>query len=206
MKKCRVKQPNSGTHCFCERPKGHTGPHQYWIYRWGKGRPSDTEREAQKALNAMRRAEIAASNALGAAVARSHPAQEMLSILHKFALSNYRLAAKCVEAAGVALVCLLLTGCYTYTPYGCAPVNPSAQMVLNNTPYLLDIYQDGVLIGKAVPTGAIIPVRPVVWQRYSNVAVTGYTTTGVYMGANTFSFNSAVPETWSVNKLEIHRP
>ena len=109
---------------------------------------------------------------------------------------------KLINLLALAALCVLPTGCYTYgTFYPTA--NPSNQAVLNNTGWTLDVYQDGVIIGKNVPIGAIVPVRPTLWQRQTTVTVTGYSASGVYMGANTFTFNSCASETWAVNKLEI---
>lgn len=209
MKRCNLKQPEpSGTHCRCTKPKGHTGQHQYWIYRWGKGRATLTEKKMGKALAAIRKIGPLIADAHAEASVSKHPSREAIGHLRDIHEAVYGLALYCRSVAAVALPLLmvvLLTGCYSYWPVG-TPANPTSQTVLNNTAYALDVYQDGVLIGKNVMTGQLVPVRPTIWQRYTCVTVTGYNAAGVYVGANTFTFNANAVETWSVNKLEIARP
>lgn len=207
--RCNTKQPGSGTACLCTKPKGHVGMHQYWEHRWGKGKPTKTERLVTKAVRAVKKANDAIVDAHAEACVSKDQSRELIGHLRDLHSALYGLALECRHVASIAvplvLLALLLTGCFSYYPIG-TPANPTSQAVLNNTPFLLDIYQDGVCIGKNVPTGQLVPVRPTIWQRYSCVTVTGYTTTGVYMGANTYTFEVHAVETWAVNKLEIPRP
>ena len=105
---------------------------------------------------------------------------------------------------------IVLTGCcwrYPYAPQGVAYPSPcygmamAGQSLINNTGVLLDIFQDGVLIGRNMGTGQVLPIRPALFQSMTVVVVTGHDATGEYLGSDKHIFAYNVPEAWSVDKL-----
>jgi len=95
----------------------------------------------------------------------------------------------------------LLTGCYCYYPPGCACPSVSGLAVVNNSGFVLDVFQDGVLIGKNMGVGQVLPIRPVLFQKNTVLVVTGHAATGEYVGSDTHIFDYNAPEAWSVNRL-----
>lgn len=110
-------------------------------------------------------------------------------------------------AAIAALV--LLTGCTTTryeptsTPSGTRDrknVMPGYSVV-NNTPYLLDVVQDGNVVSRGIRPGQVLPLRPLWLRRNSTVTVLGYDEATGYAGTDSHIFSSAVSEVWTVNSL-----
>lgn len=118
----------------------------------------------------------------------------------------------------VALLSLTLVGCTTvYTPQG--PGYPddcgkshrrntflSAPFSLvNNTHYVLDVYQNGDLIFQGLETGQVLPIRQP-WTIALNFTVTvvGSTTQGEYAGSRTWYYRNGYPEVWTITQL--HKP
>lgn len=107
------------------------------------------------------------------------------------------------------LVALTLTGCaynYGVARRECGTLRSphTGYMVVNNTGFTLDLFQDGVQIADDLGPGDIQPVRPLVLQRRSNIVAIGHTENGEYAGTDHWSFVSGLPEVWSVGKL--YRP
>jgi hypothetical protein len=101
------------------------------------------------------------------------------------------------------LIALLSTGCYTCQ----RPTEPCARlatstgyMIVNNSGVLLNLVQDGQTIAQRIEPGQVVPLRPV-WLRTTSVVAVGYTPVGDYVGADSYTFSSAVRETWIVNAL-----
>lgn len=90
-----------------------------------------------------------------------------------------------------------------YQPASGAPVfqPPAGYAVVNNTLASLSIFQDGRLIAKDLKPGEVLPIRALLFQRYSTIVVTGYRDS-FYVGSSTFTFDSRIPETWSVQVLD----
>lgn len=81
---------------------------------------------------------------------------------------------------------------------GCASRRPL--MVVNNTIYRLDVYQDGKRIKTLVP-GEVLGLRPLLF-RSTGLAVSGYDAGGEPVGADSWTFDPCVqPETWTVTRL-----
>lgn len=97
----------------------------------------------------------------------------------------------------------LLTGCccgpYYPIETGCAR-GATGYMIVNNTKAILTIVQDGQVVAKDIRPGDVMPIRPV-WMRTTCVAVTGHLSDGTYAGADSYTFSSAVRETWTVTRL-----
>lgn len=106
----------------------------------------------------------------------------------------------------LSLSLALLTGCCTpYPPQGCAyPPMCSGQSIVNNTGYLLDVFQDGVLIAKNMGIGQVLPLRAMFFQRTTVVVVTAHDGSGDYVGSDQYIFNSTVAEAWNVSR--VYRP
>lgn len=102
-------------------------------------------------------------------------------------------------------LCTLLTGCcgpYPYPPQGnCYPMALAGQSIVNNSGFLLDVFQDGVLIGRNLGVGQVLPVRPTIFQKTTVIVVTGHSVTGDYVGSAKYIFAYNVPEAWSVDRL-----
>ena len=98
---------------------------------------------------------------------------------------------------------LLLAGCCSYHPPGFGCPNMSGLALLNNSGFVLDVYQDGVLIGKNLGVGQVLPIRAVLFQKNTVLVVTGHTPTGDYVGSDTHIFDYNAPEAWSVNRLYV---
>lgn len=110
---------------------------------------------------------------------------------------------------------VLLSGCCWRWPYGpqgvsfgphvspspCYGMAMAGQSIVNNTGVLLDIFQDGVLIGRNMGTGQVLPIRPALFQSMTVVVVTGHDGAGAYLGSDKHIFNYNVPEAWSVDRL-----
>ena len=98
----------------------------------------------------------------------------------------------------------LLTGCCcSHYPYdwGCPAM--SGQALLNNSGFVLDVFQDGVLIGKNLGVGQVLPIRATLFQKNTVLVVTGHTAAGEYVGSDTHIFDYSAPEAWSINRLYI---
>lgn len=87
------------------------------------------------------------------------------------------------------------------TPSPCYGMVMAGQAIVNNSGVLLDIFQDGVLIGRNMGTGQVLPIRPALFQSMTVVVVTGHDGAGAYLGSDKHIFNYNVPEAWSVNRL-----
>lgn len=88
------------------------------------------------------------------------------------------------------LLTTLLVGCSTNRPL----------MVINNTHYRLEVYQDGKRIKQLAP-GDVIGLKPLLF-RSTGLAVVGFDDGGNSVGADSWTFDPCVqPETWSVTRL-----
>lgn len=105
------------------------------------------------------------------------------------------------------LAFVLLTGCCTVVEDGKTyRVQRTEHSILNNTPYLLDIFQDGSLVRSNLRTGLVFPVPPRLFQGVSILTVTGHTDAGIYVGASRWIFYWNSPDTWIVNGLDEAAP
>jgi hypothetical protein len=101
------------------------------------------------------------------------------------------------------LIVAALTGCcggYYPVNTGCQTRCSTGYMIVNNTKAILTIVQDGQVIARDIEPGDVMPLRPV-WMRTTCVAVTGRLADGTYVGADSYTFSSAVRETWTVTRL-----
>lgn len=104
---------------------------------------------------------------------------------------------------------VILTGCCCWQPYppqGNYHPYPTGQSVVNNSGYVLDVFQDGVPIARNVTVGQVLPVRVGCFQRTTSVVVTGHTEAGDYVGSDTYIFQFGAPEAWSVMRLYAPKP
>ena len=92
------------------------------------------------------------------------------------------------------LILLLLAlgmGCKTST---------SQYTVINNTPYVLKVYQDGEYRSDLQP-GLIYRVRGTLLGRNTMVTVTGVDTNGAFVGSDSLLYQFGVPTAWTVTSL-----
>lgn len=101
------------------------------------------------------------------------------------------------------LLAFLGTGCTTViTPQGCSyRVIETGYSVVNNTGWLLDVVQDGIVICTDLETGKVMPLRNPLWHNKTVVVVTGHDKAGNYIGTATWTFISQTPEAWTVTRL-----
>lgn len=100
---------------------------------------------------------------------------------------------------------LIFTGCCAHKHRGSKCENARVQqLVLNNTGYLLDVTQDGCVIGQALTNGQTVAIVPRLFVPRSVVTVTARNATGGYVGADTWVFCSGLAEVWRVD--HVRRP
>ena len=106
------------------------------------------------------------------------------------------------------LLLLLLPGCcwQPYPPQGNCYPYPTGQSIVNNSGYVLDVFQDGVPIAQNIAVGQVLPVRVGYFQRTTSIVVTGHTETGTYVGSDTYLFQFGAPEAWNVLRLYSPKP
>jgi hypothetical protein len=85
----------------------------------------------------------------------------------------------------------LCAGCKTST---------SQYTVINNTPYVLKVYQDGEYKSD-LPPGLIHRVRGTLLWRNTIVTVTGVDNCGTFIGSDSFMYQFGVPTAWTVTSL-----
>lgn len=88
-------------------------------------------------------------------------------------------------------VLLVCAGCKTST---------SQYTVINNTPYLLKVYQDGEYKSDLQP-GLIHQVRGTLLWRNTTVTVTGVDSGGNFVGSDSYQYQFGVPTAWTVTSL-----
>lgn len=105
---------------------------------------------------------------------------------------------------------VLLTGCCSCPqhPQGQAyQVFGSQWSIVNNSGYLLDVFQDGRKVNAGVVSlGQVLPLRIVLFQPDSVVTVVAHTEAGEYVGSATHRFSSSENDTWSVIQLRAPMP
>lgn len=117
---------------------------------------------------------------------------------------------KIVYTALVLAATVLFTGCCS------CPQHPQGQAynilgsqwsIVNNSGYLLDVFQDGRKINAGpLGVGQVLPLRMVLFQPDSVVTVVGHTESGQYVGSGTHRFSSSENDTWSVIQLYAPMP
>jgi len=117
---------------------------------------------------------------------------------------------KIVYTALTLAAAVLFTGCCS------CPQQPKGQAyqyfgsqwsIVNNSGYLLDVFQDGRKINAgAVGVGQVLPLRMVLFQPDSVVTVVAHTEAGQYVGSSTHRFSSSENDTWSVIQLYAPMP
>lgn len=85
----------------------------------------------------------------------------------------------------------------------CAPTGwrPKSSMysVVNNTGATLSVYQEGKYLGE-LETGMVMPVKATLLWNRTTVTVVGHCG-GTHMGTDSYIFEYAVPEVWTVTRL-----
>lgn len=103
------------------------------------------------------------------------------------------------------LLWLATAGCsYTYNKNTLPPALGPARSqytLINNTGYVLDVYQDGKYLGKA-EVGRVLPVYGTLLWRRTVVSVTGRDDAGHYVGTRSWVYEYGVPEAWTVSTLD----
>lgn len=89
------------------------------------------------------------------------------------------------------LILLLCLGCKTST---------SQYTLVNNTPYLLKVYQDGE-VKTNLPPGELHQVRGTLLWRNTVVTVTGTDSCGTFIGSDSYIYQFGVPTAWIVSTL-----
>jgi hypothetical protein len=117
---------------------------------------------------------------------------------------------KIVYTALALAVTVMFTGCCS------CPQHPQGQAynilgsqwsIVNNSGYLLDVFQDGRKINAGpLGVGQVLPLRMVLFQPDSVVTVVGHTEGGQYVGSGTHRFSSTENDTWSVIQLYAPMP
>ncbi len=82
---------------------------------------------------------------------------------------------------------------------GCK-TSTSQYTLVNNTPYLLKVYQDGEYKSDLQP-GLIHQVKGTLLWRNTVVTVTGVDSSGVIIGSDSFSYQFGTPMAWTVTSL-----
>lgn len=106
----------------------------------------------------------------------------------------------------------LVTGCVYNYPYSHPPGGPgpgatyptSQYTVINNTGYLLKVYQDGKYLTD-LRVGEVLPVRGTLLWRNTIVTVTGVDNNGNFVGSDSWTYQFGVPEAWTVVNLNSPR-
>lgn len=91
----------------------------------------------------------------------------------------------------ILLLFVLCAGCKTST---------SQYTVINNTPYVLRVYQDGEYQSELQP-GLIYRVRGTLLGRNTMVTVTGVDNDGTFVGSDSLLYQFGVPTAWTVISL-----
>jgi hypothetical protein len=94
----------------------------------------------------------------------------------------------------ILILLLLLALCV-----GCATTT-SQYTVVNNTPYVLKVYQDGEYQSDLQP-GMIHRVRGTLLGRNTVVTVTGFDSSGAFLGSDSYIYQFGVPTAWTVSTL-----
>jgi len=115
---------------------------------------------------------------------------------------------KIVYTALMLALVSILTGCCS------CPQHPTGQAyqfmgsqwsIVNNSGYLLDVFQDGRKVNAGVVgLGQVLALRIVLFQPDSVVTVVAHTESGDYVGSATHRFSSTENDTWSV--IQLHAP
>ena len=82
---------------------------------------------------------------------------------------------------------------------GCKSTS-SQYTVVNNTPFMLKVYQDGAYKGE-LPPGLIHQVKGTLLWRNTIVTVTGVDSCGAFIGSGSFLYQFGVPVAWTVTDL-----
>lgn len=110
----------------------------------------------------------------------------------------------------VILAISLLTGCTTYysdrggNRVSWINANPQ-KWIANNTPYLLRVTQDGVVIADRLQPGAQVPVQPRLLCDRTTVIATAYGLDYQHealVGTDTYTFRGLNPEVWVVDEVK----
>lgn len=105
-----------------------------------------------------------------------------------------------------ALAALTLAGCCScpQQPKGhCYTVGTHQWSLVNNTGYLLDVFQDGRELGHC-GVGQVLPCRFGLFQPDTVVTVVAHTENGQYVGTATHRFYAQENETWQV--MSVYAP
>ena len=76
----------------------------------------------------------------------------------------------------------------------------SQYTLINNTPYLLKVYQDGEYRRDLAP-GLIHQVKGQLLWKNTAVTVTGADSSGAFIGSDSFIYEFGVPTVWTVSTL-----
>ena len=89
-------------------------------------------------------------------------------------------------------------------PVLCAVCKTSTSQytVINNTPYVLKVYQDGEYQSD-LPPGLIHRVRGTLLWRNTMITVTGVDTNGTFVGSDSLLYQFGVPTAWTVTSLTV---
>ena len=74
---------------------------------------------------------------------------------------------------------------------------------MNNTGYVLVVYQDGELRAKMPPGSAVAIKHRYLLREFSSISVAAYDESGTYQGAESYTFSKFVPYNWQLD--HIHR-
>lgn len=113
------------------------------------------------------------------------------------------------------LLLVLATGCvynypYSHPPGGAGGPPPgstfptSQYTVINNSGYMLKVYQDGKYLGD-LPIGQVQGIKGTLLWRSTIVTVTGVDNNGDFVGSDSWKYEFGVPEAWTVLSLNSPR-
>lgn len=104
------------------------------------------------------------------------------------------------------LCAVVASGCanrYYVGPSGqqAIPLASGPMTLVNNTPCVLNITIDSVLVFTNVAPGQTVPIAGSAWVPRTPVVVTGYDNKGHYVGANDWIFYNGQAQVWRVDRL-----
>ena len=93
------------------------------------------------------------------------------------------------------ILCFLLCGC----------AGPQ-MMLVNNTPYRLDVTASNHLLYTNLPPGHVVPIAVNPWQQRTGVAVAAYDEKGRYVGANDWIYYCGQDQVWRIDRINKPQP